>query len=134
MSFIQIAADIIGPVSTFHVIEGLVGTGFLTFSLGVLRLFHRGQVKTTEQFGEVRGDIQTLKKSFETRMEHTPTITSCQIHTQDLERVVRKEHRSVVDQAQAIMTDQDRKIEKLDDAVDELSRRDAVRTDRNGVE
>ena len=98
----------------------------------------RGRVASIKELADTKvelvGQLSALDSTVKGHIENSPTLTSCQVHTQSLERYVRKEYRNTVNQVQVLVTDQDRKLEKLDDEVEALKVRDAIRTDRNGVE
>ena len=130
---LQGAAHVIEVANGLHVFEGATYLTLLSTAGYLVRRFHKGELSMTGQFGAVCGDIQTLTKTLDDHITNSPTINSCTVHTQSLERLVRREHRRVVDQVQAIVTDQDRKLETLDKELDELKERENIRRGRNGV-
>jgi len=120
-------------VEQYHVIQGLGSIGILTAGWGIMRHVHKGQLENVKQFGQIHEAIGTLKTSFEGRMKNTPTLTTCAVQTQSLERLLRKETRIVVDRVQAIVTDHDHAAEKLATQVGDIQRVCDKRHGQNGV-
>ena len=134
MPGLQAVAEVITTArDTYHVIEALGFTGVMSVGWKLVRVFNDTKLATSEQFGEVRGDIKALAATVEGHMGNTPTLTDCAEKTAGIHTAIASEARNLREEVAVLMLEHGHDVRVLEKRVTALAVKEGIRTGRNGL-